>query len=267
MVRIVIDPGHGGSDSGATSGGHYEKTFTLDIGLKVRDYLQSHYEAEVLMTRTTDKTVSLKQRTDFANGNNADYFCSIHINAGGGTGWESYIYNGGVSARTIQAQQTIHTKVMQVLASKYSVRDRGKKRANFHVLRETRMPAILLENLFIDTTADLNLLRNNAFITDLAHAIGTGLAQALALKSKPGEPNPPTLFKVIAGSFKQKQNALERVADLQKKGIDSFVVEARVAGEVVYRVQAGAFRNRSNAEKRLQEVKAAGITDAYILTE
>lgn len=260
MTKIVIDPGHGGSDPGAVYGGHQEKKFNLQIALKVRDYLRDLYEVNILMTRTTDKTVSLRERTDFANSQQADYFCSIHINAGGGSGWESYIYNGTVSDKTIKAQNTIHSKVMSVLSSKYGVRDRGKKRANFHVLRETRMPAILTENLFIDTTRDLNLLTNATFIRDLAHATGEGIAQALSLK-----PIGNILYRVIAGSFQNKENAANRKQFLEQNGIEALIIEIKVSGQTWYRVQAGAFRDRKNAEARLQEVKSLGIADAYIL--
>lgn len=181
MAKIVIDPGHGGSDPGAVNGGYQEKAYNLDIGLRVRNWLQANTNAQVLMTRTTDATVSLEQRANLANSNGADYFCSIHINAGGGTGFESYIYNGTVSQPTFDAQNRIHASVMNTIGPKYGVRDRGKKRANFYVLRATAMPAILLENLFIDTAADLALLNNSAFIQDLSNAIGAGIAQSYGL--------------------------------------------------------------------------------------
>ncbi len=262
MKKVVIDPGHGGTDPGATNGSYREKDFNLSISLKVRDYLLANYDVNVLMTRSTDKTMSLSERTQFANNNKADYFCSIHINAGGGTGWESFIYNGSVSQFTIDAQNKIHSAVINTISSKYGVRDRGKKRANFHVLRETTMPAILLENLFIDTTADLNLLRNSAFINDLAKGIATGIAQALALPTKS-----TALYKVIAGSFTQQQNAVDRKNFLDQNGIESSIHQVVISGTTYYRVQAGAFRDRSNAEARLNEVKKLGITDAYILVE
>ena len=209
----------------------------------------ANYQTDVLMTRTSDTTVSLANRTSLANSRNADYFCSIHINAGGGTGWESYIYNGTVSQKTIDARNTLHNTVMSAIGGKYGVRDRGKKRANFHVLRETAMPAVLLENLFIDHSSDLNLLNSATFINDLSKAIGK------------------VLYKVIAGSFKDVRNAEERKNFLASKGIDSVIVEAVVSGEKWYRVQAGAFQSKASAEARLKEVKEAGISDAYILTE
>jgi N-acetylmuramoyl-L-alanine amidase len=123
------------------------------------------------MTRSADTPVSLFSRTNLANQVKADYYCSIHINAGGGTGWESYIYNGSVSEQTIRAQETLHNYVMSQIRP-YGVGDRGIKRANFHVLRETNMPSILLENLFIDTNFDLNLLRNKIFLNTGSDNLG-----------------------------------------------------------------------------------------------
>lgn len=260
MKLIVLDPGHGGSDPGAVNGSFQEKQFNLEIAVKARDYLQTYYQVNILMTRTTDTTVSLEKRVSLAHSHDADYFCSVHINAGGGTGWESYIYNGTVPSETVQAQTVIHNHVMSVIGSKYGVKDRGKKRANFYVLRETNMSAILLENLFIDNNHDLKLLRNSTFIQDLAHAIGEGLAKALALPSK-------TLYKVIAGSFKDRLNAENRKDYLKSKGIEAFIVTATISGKIWYRVQAGAFQHRSNAEARVEELKKAGISDAYILVE
>ena len=71
MPLVVIDPGHGGSDPGAVNDSYQEKNYTLSIGLKVRDYLLANYQTNVLMTRTTDTTVSLASRTILANSNNA----------------------------------------------------------------------------------------------------------------------------------------------------------------------------------------------------
>ncbi|MCS1350169.1 N-acetylmuramoyl-L-alanine amidase [Mechercharimyces sp. CAU 1602] len=261
MTRLVIDPGHGGNDPGATNGSYQEKNFTLMIALKVRDYLLSRYNVEIYMTRTTDATVSLTTRTSMANALDADYYCSIHINAGGGTGFESYIYNGSVSQDTITKRNIIHDRIMQTIGSKYGVRNRGKKRANFHVLRETRMPAVLTENMFIDTSSDLALLLNPTFINDLAVATAEGLASALNLS-----PISFNLYKVIAGSFTIRSNADSRVTFLSNKGIDSFVLPTTINGSTYYRVQAGAYTDRNNAEAQLARINAAGISDAFIIS-
>src|SRR5690625_5546526 len=85
------------------------------------------------MSRTTDKTLSLTQRTNDANSWGADYFLSIHINAGGGTGYEDYIYNGSVSNKTVSIRNTMHAEIIKQIPD---VRNRGKKTANFAVLRQ-----------------------------------------------------------------------------------------------------------------------------------
>ena len=93
MTKIFIDPGHGGTDPGAVGNGLQEKNLTLSIATQIRDMLVSEYEnVEVRMSRTGDTTLSLTERTNMANSWGADYFLSVHINAGGGTGFESFIH-------------------------------------------------------------------------------------------------------------------------------------------------------------------------------
>src|SRR5699024_3614824 len=151
MVKLYLDVGHGGSDPGATGNGLKEKDLNLQISKKINSLLKSYDGITVKMSRSTDKTLSLRQRTNEANSWGADLLLSIHINAGGGTGFESFIYNGTVSSNTSKYRDTIHNEIMKQLKS---VRDRGKKRANFHMLRESKMPALLTENMFIDTKND-----------------------------------------------------------------------------------------------------------------
>jgi len=183
--KVMIDPGHGGSDSGAIGNGLYEKDLTLEISKKVKSYIDRYYNISTKMTRTNDTYVSLKQRTDIANQWQADLFLSIHVNAGGGSGYEDYIHNSLTPFRSApkqdeitsaEAQKTIRNEINAVL-KKYKVRDRGAKAANFHVLRESKMPAVLLEIMFIDTKKDADLLKNNSFINDISRAIAEGVGK------------------------------------------------------------------------------------------
>src|SRR5699024_4021819 len=124
---IVIDAGHGGQDPGAVANGLREKDLTLYISKRIKKYLDDNYSGhKVLLTRTTDKYLSLTERANIANRNNVDLFVSVHINAGGGTGFESFIYNGKVSDATKKLQNTMHDAIMKQI----DVVDRGKKRAN-----------------------------------------------------------------------------------------------------------------------------------------
>src|SRR5699024_10697081 len=128
------------------------------------------------MTRTTDKYLSLTERANIANKANADAFLSVHINAGAGTGFESFIYNVGVSNDTKKLRQYIHNAIIKQIG----VTDRGKKRANFAVVRQTKMPAILTENLFIDSK-DAEKLKDSKFLDKVAQGHVDGIVKFLGL--------------------------------------------------------------------------------------
>lgn len=183
MSKIYLDPGHGGTDPGTTGNGLQEKNVTLTIALKVRSILNRDYEGHsIRMSRTTDKTVSLAARTNDANRWGANLFVSVHINAGGGVGYEDFIYNGSVSNNTAAYRDKIHAEIIKQV----DFTNRGKKRANFHVLRESRMPAVLTENGFIDNAGDAAKLKSNAYLDRIALGHANGIAQTLGLKKKSG---------------------------------------------------------------------------------
>lgn len=182
-TRIYIDPGHGGSDPGASANGLQEKDVALDIALKTRDILNEQYSGHTIkLSRTSDITKSLGARTNEANNWGANFFVSIHINAGGATGYESYTWNGSYDnkERTNAIRRTIHNKTVE----QTGFTDRGAKQANLHVLRESSAPAVLTENGFIDNAADANKLKSDAFIEEIAQAHANGIAKALGLPAK-----------------------------------------------------------------------------------
>lgn len=176
MVKLFIDPGHGGTDTGAVGNGLREKDLTLAIALRIRDLLEGYQNVDVRLSRENDSTLSLTQRTDMANNWGADYFISIHINAGGGTGFESYIYTSA-SQNSVNYQNIIHSEIMKLL----NIVDRGKKSANFHVVRETNMPALLTENGFIDNPQDAEKLKQTSFLDLIAQGHVNGLIQVFGL--------------------------------------------------------------------------------------
>lgn len=215
MTRIFLDPGHGGSDPGAVGNGLQEKNLTLSIATRVRDILLNEYQGvEVRMSRTTDVFIGLDQRTQQANAWNANYFMSIHINAGGGTGFESFVHTNA-SAESVRLQGIIHPAIIQQM----NVTNRGLKRANFAVLRTSNMPAILTENLFIDRAADADLLRSPAYLDRIARGHANGLAQAFNLQRRGGVVERFTAFRQELFRFVRMQinsrHACERMATSQ----------------------------------------------------
>lgn len=134
MVKIYIDAGHGGTDSGALGNELMEKNVTLDIAKRIREYLNDHFIGHTIkMSRTTDQTKSLQQRTDEANHWGADFFLSIHINAGGGTGYEDYIHSAlSDTSTTAKLRNIIHEEIVK---EENFWPNRGKKKANYHVFK------------------------------------------------------------------------------------------------------------------------------------
>lgn len=170
--KIVIDPGHGGSDPGAIGpSGLQEKEITLKVSLKVRDMLMAQGYT-VIMTRTTDTYLSLQERCDVANNAEADLFISIHCNSfsdPSANGTETFSYTTtGIGA---QAAKSIQSKLVAALG----LRNRGHKTADFYVLRNTNMPAALTELAFISNPKEEALLKTEDFQTKSAKAIVDGI--------------------------------------------------------------------------------------------
>ena len=168
--KVFIDPGHGGTDPGASGNGLYEKEVVLSISKKVRNILISK-GFEVELSRSTDQYVSLSDRAAQANAWDADLFVSIHCNSAtssSANGTECYTYP---TANT--STKSLSKNMASALASKLALTNRGHKEANFAVLRLSNMPSILIETAFINNANDANKLktRENDFASVIANQI------------------------------------------------------------------------------------------------
>ncbi|MCM3242678.1 N-acetylmuramoyl-L-alanine amidase [Cytobacillus oceanisediminis] len=196
MTKIIEwDKGHGGIDSGAIGNGLLEKVLTHKIVEYAMAYMSANYTGfKQSATRKGDQTLSLNQRTDKANREGADVLVSVHINSLSSTskGFETFIYNGNVGDATIAFQNLLHAEILAAMRKFGAVVDRGKKRANLHMVRESKMVACLTENLFISNVAEAKLLKNEAFLKAVGEAHARGVAKFLGLpaKKKPDVPKP-----------------------------------------------------------------------------
>src|SRR3954464_4423214 len=192
MIKLFLDAGHEGDigDVGAVGNGLKEADLTLELAQGIANKLKFYDGIEVKMSRTSDKKLTLRQRTDAANIWEADYFLSIHINSAESTaanGYEDHIYNGNISAKTVSFQNVMHDEIFNAIKS-HGPANRGKKKANFHVLREAHAPALLTENLFIRNAADGDKLKDSRFKADLIAGHVTGIEKFLGLKKRQTEP-------------------------------------------------------------------------------
>lgn len=180
QYKIVIDPGHGGSDPGAVGpNGLKEAHVNLAVALKVAEKLRKA-GVEVKLTRTSDVFIDLQPRCDIANSSGADYFVSIHCNSARtpeAKGTETYCYKfggqGEVLAKAIQAE----------LLAATGRTNRGVKTANFYVLRRTNMPAVLTELAFISNPEEECLLADPGYQEKCADAIAKGISKVIGIQA------------------------------------------------------------------------------------
>ncbi|MDR7240682.1 N-acetylmuramoyl-L-alanine amidase [Neobacillus drentensis] len=170
---IVIDPGHGGKDPGASGNGLVEKEIVLDIANRVNSRL-SHSLAKVVMTRENDTYPSLEERVNLAEESGADTFVSIHVNtfissnANGTETWYSSKY-AGVESKELAKE------IQQELVKALGTYDRGIKEEAFYVIENTKMPSVLVEIGFISNTSDADKLASNTYRQKAADAIYKGI--------------------------------------------------------------------------------------------
>jgi N-acetylmuramoyl-L-alanine amidase len=213
VARVVIDPGHGGHDPGAMSGGLSEADLVLDVALRLEKLLLKQPGVQVVLTRRSDIFVPLEERTALANREEADLFLSIHGNASGDDrlqGVETYFLNfapnpaaEAVAARENAASTRTMGQLPDILKaialnnkldesrdfaslvqsamldklkrSNKGVKDLGVKQAPFTVLVGATMPSVLSEISFLTNKQDAALLRGNAYRQQIAEALFTGV--------------------------------------------------------------------------------------------
>jgi N-acetylmuramoyl-L-alanine amidase len=213
VKAIMLDPGHGGYDPGATAGGLEEKSVALEIARHLRDILRQHHpELRVGMTREGDEFVSLARRPELAKEFGADLFVSIHLNANPIArfqGVETYFLNlsSDASALAVAARENatsekrvsdlngilldllrdtnilessklaaaLHTSLVEQLRDTRPVRDLGVKQAPFMVLIGAEMPSVLVEAGFLTNPEEAAQLKQPSYLKAIAEGIYAGL--------------------------------------------------------------------------------------------
>ncbi|RYG49040.1 N-acetylmuramoyl-L-alanine amidase [bacterium] len=175
---IVVDPGHGGHDNGARSGGASEKNLTLAIGKLIAAELAAQ-GATVIVTRKTDVFISLDERANIANRNKADLFLSVHINSTGGVSRQTggiTFFHGPDTVKKLLAD-CIQQEIAKVsgLPNLGTWSDKRIYQSGFSVLRNTKMPGVLLELGFINHSRDRARMLTADFQQKIARAVVKGV--------------------------------------------------------------------------------------------
>lgn len=236
---VVLDPGHGGSDSGAAANGLKEKNLTLKIASYCKSELEKYEGVKVYMTRNSDTYVSLSGRVNYASSLNADVFVSIHINSAANTGAkgaEVYYPNNNYNAAAGNAGKNLAASIEKKLVA-LGLADRGIKIRNsetgnkyadgsladyYAVIRQSKQagfPGIIVEHAFISNSSDAkNYLGSDAALKKLGAADAAGIAETYGLKKK------SSLDKTKITQLLSKNSSYTTLKWKKVKGADGYEV-------------------------------------------
>lgn len=205
------------------------------IADKVEKLLQNYTGYQLIRTDDTTgkKDIALRARTNAANNFKADFYLSIHHNAGAkggtGSGIVAIVYNKGASAESVAWQKELYNELIAATGLKGN-RATPLDKMNLHEVRETNMPAVLLELGFMDSAIDVPIILTDKFADQCAEAIVKVLVRRGGLKAKTAEPTvvAPVVsvqYKVQVGAYGIRDNAEEMKAKLESAGFPAMIVE------------------------------------------
>ena len=219
-MKICLDAGHGKETAGKRSpdGTLLEYEFNRDVTNRLKCILEKH-GIEVLTTCDDEHDIDLKTRCMYANDNKCDYFVSIHANAHKEywtdvCGWEIHIVGKGGKAEKLA--KAIHKHSIPILGLK----DRGIQVSNFQVLRDTDMPAVLIEHGFYTNKEECELLKTESFRQKCAEADARGILSYLGINYIPSEEKTPEKPITEAWKVAEYQKALSRGIISDKSWLD-----------------------------------------------
>lgn len=173
---IILDPGHGGTDEGAKINTFMEKKIALTTALLTKKHLEE-LGYRVVMTRNRDVFLPLPRRVSIANKTKGSLFVSVHFNSSPSIeahGIEVFYYDSREMWRT-RASKRLANCILYGVVDQTEAISRGIKQGNFHVIRETEMPAVLVEGGFITNRDERGKLRERAYLDRLAFGIAQGI--------------------------------------------------------------------------------------------
>lgn len=217
MLKVCIDPGHGGSDrSNRGLTGYIEADGVLDIALKLKAFLEKYNDIEVVMTREKDETVTLARRVSIANDANVDIYVSVHTNAFDTPAAEGIETFHSIKPDPGTGGHKLASYIQDEICKATGLKNRGIKtrkgsdgRDYYYVIKNTKMPAVIVECGFHTNFTEEKLLKTDEFRLKCAQGIGKGIIRYFDIP----EPNPN---KDIIRTILRKIETMEMAfADLQ----------------------------------------------------
>jgi N-acetylmuramoyl-L-alanine amidase len=252
--KIILDAGHGGSDSGATYNGRQEKDDALGLAMAVGQLLENA-GFDVEYTRTTDVYDTPFEKATIANNAGGDLFVSFHRNSSPVPnmydGVQTLVYNDeGLKA---ELARNINENLVAL-----GFEDKGVvERPNLVVLKRTKMPAVLIETGFINSDNDNHIYDEH--FEEVAQAIADAIIDTL--DGQGIQATSKTLYKIQVGAFRNRQLAANLELQLKNQGFPAKIVRE----DSLYKVQVGEYENLDNAVAMEQKLRISGY-NTFITT-
>ena len=183
-IIITLDAGHGGEDFGAHSNIgpiYHEKNLNLAITKMLKQFLDRQGFTTV-MTRMSDDFISLDKRAEYANNQNSDLFISLHFNSAPSKeadGIEVFYYRTSQNKERSDQSSLLAKLVLDKIIETTQAKSRGIKHGNFAVIRETNMPAILVESGFLTNDDEMQKIKDPAYLKKIAWGVSLGIQEYL----------------------------------------------------------------------------------------
>ena len=251
VKRVIIDPGHGGSDPGAMYDGRREKDDAMRLALAIGSILESQ-GVDVVYTRTTDVYYTPLEKSVIANRADGDLFVSIHRNAmpvpGTASGAMTLVYEDeGVPALLAE---NIQKNLVEAGFADLGIQERP----GLIVLRRTQMPAVLVEAGFIDNPQD------NRFFDQNFQAIAGDVADGIMATIRQLAAGVPEYYQVQVGAYRTRMPADRLAEELQNQGFPAFLVY----DGSLYKVRVGAFLDMENGIRMEQQLRSQGYPTVLV---
>ena len=257
--KVIIDAGHGGVEPGAIYEGRKEKNDTLQLAFDLGNALERR-GIQVEYTRVNDVYDSPYEKAAIANRSGADFFISLHRNAmpvpGSASGVETLVYEKDSPAGKLA--KNIQTELVQIGWKDLGVRERP----GLIVLKNTKMPAVLIEAGFIDNPEDNTFFDTKSAATADAIADGVLMTFQELDRISPHSGEESGFYMVQTGVFRRREYAEEELQELRERGYPAFLI----AKNGLYYVRAGAFRNLENAIAQERQLRQQGFATYIVRT-
>ena len=229
--KVFIGVGHGGTDSGAVGNGMKEKDITLKVATYCKNYLQK-YGINVMMSRYKDENDSVTEEVKECNAYDPDVAIDVHVNAGGGDGFEAFYHYAGGVGKTLAQNIESEVKKAGQNSRGCKIKKNSSGKDYYAFIRNTKCPAVICELGFIDNKTDLAAFDTDAEMKKFGEAYAKGILKTLDVDTTTDVSRETYLVKVTDDALNIRSGAgaeYSKVGCITDHGVYTIVKEKKAS--------------------------------------